>query len=91
VAAGAFGSPVLLQRSGVGPREVWRVRGLRSSWTFRVWGGIFRIILLLYCFMSVSILVVPEAWLTIRVDFTNPVPNTQTAASNATFAAEVET
>ncbi|KAF4633146.1 hypothetical protein G7Y89_g4966 [Cudoniella acicularis] len=75
LAAGSFGSPVLLQRSGVGPKGLLEKAGIEVKVDLP---GVGRNLqdhaasLLLYNYT------------------TNPVPNTQTAASNATFAAEVK-
>ncbi|KAE9380933.1 GMC oxidoreductase [Stipitochalara longipes BDJ] len=75
LAAGAFGSPVLLQRSGLGPKALLKSAGIKVQLDLPGVGNNLQdhaASLLLYIYA------------------TNPVPNTQTAASNATFAAEIQ-
>ncbi|PVH73388.1 GMC oxidoreductase [Cadophora sp. DSE1049] len=76
LAAGAFGSPILLQRSGVGPKALLESAGIEVKVDLPGVGQNFQdhaATLLLYTYA------------------TNPEPNTQTTTTNATFKAEVET
>ncbi|PMD30968.1 GMC oxidoreductase [Hyaloscypha variabilis F] len=75
LAAGAFGSPVLLQRRGLGPKALLESAGIKVKLDLPGVGNNLQdhaASILLYIYAS------------------NPVPNTQTAARNATFAAQIQ-
>lgn len=91
VAAGAFGSPTLLQRSGVGPKKVLQSAGISVKVDLPGVGNNLQdhaASLMLYgCKCHLWL---PIKTLTGSPDANNIVPNSGTVATNATFAAEVQ-
>ncbi|EPE27723.1 FAD/NAD(P)-binding protein [Glarea lozoyensis ATCC 20868] len=75
IAAGSFGSPALLQRSGIGPKGLLKKAGIDVKLDLPGVGQNLQD-------HAASVLVYIYA--------SNTVPNSQTAATNATFAAQVQ-